>query len=481
MNDFLKRLGDILFSLLGLFFLAPFFIFIAFMIKRDSPGPVFFRGKRAGLNGEPFDILKFRTMYEHPESYRGPGITGNGDKRVTPVGQWLRATKLNELPQLLNVLKGEMSLVGPRPEDVEIAATWSKSTRETILSIRPGVTSPASILYRDEESLLSSSRVMDDYLQNVLPDKLRLDELYVTHHSFLSDIDIILWTVVSLLPAMKNQDIPEKHLYLGPVYRITRRYLSWFVIDFLTVFFVVGLIGVLWRSAGPLHLGVGVALKVALIIALLFSVVNYWLGLHKIVWRQEKASVSLDLAFSSAITTLVLMALNHIWKPAPFLPQGLLFNIGVFSFLGFLIARYRDRLLTGIASRWLWHRRYSAGLGEQVLIVGAGEASQLAIWLLQKSKFASAFSIVGMVDDNLYKQGTLVEGYPILGTTDETGMIAEEKHIGLILYAISNIKEKDKERILALCEATPARLVLIPDLLETIQSYFVPQDKKRQA
>ena len=478
LNNALKRFVDILAAFLGLLFLAPFFIFLAILIKQDTQGPVFFKGKRAGLNGKPFGILKFRTMYERPESYQGSRVTGNGDSRITRIGQWLRDTKLNELPQLVNVLRGEMSLVGPRPEDVDIAATWPQNAREAILSVRPGITSPASILYRDEESRLSSGRVMDEYLGNILPDKLRLDQLYVAHHTFLSDLDIILWTLVTFSPAMKRVSISEKRLYAGPVYKFTRRYISWFLLDMLTVLVAVGLAGLLWRSSGPLDLGWVVSIGVALTIAFLFGFMNSLLGLNRIAWRQAKSSFSLDLAFSSTIATLILLGINYLWPTGYFLPQGMLFITGLFAFLGCLTVRYRDRLLTGLASRWLWHRRRAGSLGEQVLIVGAGEASQLAIWFLEKSKFSSAFSIAGMADDDLFKQETLVEGYPVLGTTHDLLEIVEEKNIGLIMYSISNIQTQDKERILKLCQQTSARLVIIPDLLEIIQSHFIPKTEE---
>ncbi|MBT3322826.1 MAG: hypothetical protein HN392_11135 [Anaerolineae bacterium] len=477
-NNALKRFVDITTALLGLLFLSPLFIFLALLIKRDTSGPVFFKGKRAGLRGKPFSILKFRTMYERPESYQGPCVTGNGDPRITRIGQWLRDTKLNEFPQLINVLRGEMSLVGPRPEDFDIAATWPENARKIILSIRPGITSPASILYRDEESRLSSGRVMDEYLGNILPDKLRLDQLYVANHTFLSDLDIILWTFVTFFPAMKRVSIPEKRLYAGPVYRLTRRYISWFLLDTLTVLVAVGLAGLLWRSTGPLDLGWGVSVGVALAIALLFGFMNSLLGLNRITWRQAKLSFSLDLAFSSAIATSVLVGINSFWPTGGFLPAGMLLITGLFAFLGCLIVRYRDRLITGLASRWLWHRRRAGSLGEQVLIIGAGEASQLAIWFLEKSKFASAFSITGMVDDNLFKQETLVDGYPVLGTTHDLLEIVEEKNIGLIMYAISNIQIDEKDRILRLCQQTSVHLVIIPDLLNLIQSHFIPQSEE---
>ncbi len=477
MKNAFKRLVDIIAALLGLLLLSPLFVFLILLIKRDTRGPIFFRGKRAGFEGKPFNIFKFRTMHECPESYQGPCITAHEDPRITPTGQWLRDTKLNELPQLINVLKGEMSLVGPRPEDIDIAATWPEDARKAILSVRPGITSPAAVLYRDEESRLSSGRVMEDYLRNFLPDKLRLDELYVTHHSFISDLDVILWTLVTFFPAMKRVSVPEKNLFVGFVYRVIRRYFSWFVIDTLTVLAAVGVTGLLWRSTGPLDLGWSVSLGVALAIALLFGWMNYLLGLGRISWKQAKPSYSLDLAFSTAIATLVLVGINGFLPADPFLPQGMLLITGLLAFLGCLIVRYRDRLITGIVSRWLWHRRRASSVGERVLIIGAGKSSQLAIWLLEKSRYSPAYSIVGIVDDNLFKQETIVEGYPVLGTTHDLIDIVEDKDIGLIMYAISNIQAQDKERILTLCQQTSARLVIIPDLLDLIHSHFVPKSK----
>ena len=116
LRSFIKRLFDIVVSVIFLLFLGPVFTLIAIAIKRDSPGPVFYHGRRMGRWGKPFLILKFRTMYEDPKSYRGPKVTGHNDTRITPLGKWLRNTKINEMPQFWNVLKGEMSLVGPRPE-----------------------------------------------------------------------------------------------------------------------------------------------------------------------------------------------------------------------------------------------------------------------------------------------------------------------------------------------------------------------------
>ncbi len=473
-NVVLKRSFDIFASLFGLLLLAPFFVLIGFFIKRESPGPVFFKGPRMGKNQSIFYIWKFRTMYERVESYEGPSITAKGDARITPLGHWLRLTKINELPQLINVLFGEMSLVGPRPEVPEIAQDWPKDAKREVLSVQPGITSPASILYRDEEAMLIGNNSMDDYLRKILPDKLRLDQLYVRNHTFLSDLDVILMTLIVLLPTVRNTPIPEARLYVGPLSIFTHRIWNWFVIDSLIAFTAIAAAGILWRTGGPLELGVDVALLVGLIMALIFSLSNYLLGLHRVAWRYAPPALAIDLAFSGFLATLSIVAVNFSW-PGQQLPLGMLLFSGFFTFIGFTAARYRERLLMGLASRWVYHRNRFSPIGERVLIVGAGEYGQMAAWLMQKSAFASAYVILGMVDDDIHKQGMLIDGYPVVCGSRELARMVKDKDVGLILFAISNINPRERERILNICRKTNARVVIMPDILQILHTQLAQE------
>ena len=194
-------------------------------------------------------------MYERPASYAGPRLTAKDDPRVTPIGRWLRDTKLNELPQFWNVLKGEMSLVGPRPEDPEIAESWSPEVREELIKVRPGITSPASVLYRDEETMLQGGQLMENYLGAIMPSKHRLDQLYVRHRSFLLDLDSLLWTFLVLLPKVGASPPPENRLFLGPMTRLIRRYVSWFAIDTAVTLAAIAAVGLFWRTLGPIERG----------------------------------------------------------------------------------------------------------------------------------------------------------------------------------------------------------------------------------
>ena len=348
-----KRLFDILVLALGLILLSPVFAMVALYIRRTSHGPVFYRGARAGYQGKKFMILKFSTMVDGPVGEDGPRITAKDDPRITPTGRWLRITKLNEIPQLWNVLKGEMSLVGPRPEDPDIVATWTEKERQSILSIRPGITSPASIFFRDEERLLESGSVMEKYLSSIAPSKLRLDQIYANDHTFMGDLDIIFLTAVALLPGVRERPIPEHLLTWGPLRQLLTRHIYLFLIDVPVAFLAVAVSGAIWRTAGPLNLGLGPAVVLALVIALLFGLVNALLGMNRIAWSYARPSDALGLAASGAITTLVLISLNQftsLWVP---LPLGLWITISLLACFGFLVVRYRTRLVTGVASRWL--------------------------------------------------------------------------------------------------------------------------------
>lgn len=219
-----KRLFDVLVALMGLILLLPAFLIIAVYIWHDSKGPIFYRGKRVGRFGQVFDILKFRTMWEDAGSYTGSCLTVQDDPRITRVGSWLRSTKLNELPQLWNVLKGEMSLVGPRPEDPQLSEKWPEDVKREILSVRPGVTSPASVLYCNEELLLNSDHPMETYFEVILPDKLRLDLRYVRHSSFTLDLDILLWTLGILFTRSEALvNLSEEKLFAGPFTSLFRQ------------------------------------------------------------------------------------------------------------------------------------------------------------------------------------------------------------------------------------------------------------------
>ena len=193
-----KRIFDLLFSAVALLVLAPFLALIALAIRWDSAGPVLFRQERVGRGGRVFRIRKFRTMVVDAPA-RGPAITIGQDPRITPVGAWLRRTKLDELPQLVDVLCGHMSLVGPRPEVPQYVALYPADLRERVLSVRPGITDPVSLKLADEARVLAASADPErTYREELLPAKLREAVAYAEQASLWSDLRIITATVHAL-------------------------------------------------------------------------------------------------------------------------------------------------------------------------------------------------------------------------------------------------------------------------------------------
>ena len=475
-SRFLKRSLDLVASILGLLILSPVFGLIALVIKRSGPGPIYFRGPRMGKDEKLFTIIKFRTMYERLESYNGPVITAEDDKRITPLGRWLRDTKINELPQLWNVLRGEMSLVGPRPEEPEVAIQWPEAARQEILSVRPGITSPASVLYQHEEKMLKSANVMDDYLREIMPDKLRLDILYVRMHGFISDLDIIFDTLISLFPSADGRSIPESSLFSGFLNNFFRRHISWFVADSLTAFVAAGFVGAILRLSGPLNLGWGESIGIAVVMSLIFSLLNFLLGLGRVSWQKASPNLVFDLALSCGLATILMFGINWFWPGGGLIPPGMVIEIGIIALIGFVTIRYRQRLVTGLATRWLQLRHQTNALGERLLIVGAGDCGQLAGWLLNKSNLSEAFNVVGMVDDDPLKYKMRMDGYSVLGSTKDLPALVERNNIGVILYAITRIESAEQERILALCRSLPVRLVIIPDLIKILQDHLLPKE-----
>jgi hypothetical protein len=324
------------------------------------------------------------------------------------------------------------------------------------------------VAYHDEEKRLTAARVMDDYMEQILPDKLRLDQLYVRHHSFLTDLDALFWTFVILLPRLSGSSIPEGWLFGGPVTRLARRYLSWAFIDLCVAFLGLGLAGLLWRLRAPLNLGLGKAALIALLLALLFTLFNSLMGLKNVVWSRAAADDVLRLLLSCSLVTLTILGSQAVFLPGAGLPAGFLFSAGILVLAGFIAARYRLRLVTGLASRWIDMRRGGYGAGERALIVGAGEGGEFAAWLLDRSDFKRLYTPVGIADDDPAKQGMRFDGLKVLGTIADIPEVVRRRGVSVIFYAINKIEAADHQRILATCNRTGIRVVMLSEVVNTL-------------
>ena len=194
-----KRCFDLIFSILGVFFLFPFLFFIAVWIKLDSKGPIFFKQKRVGLYGKSIYVYKFRTMIPNAEN-KGLRLTVGRDSRITNSGYFIRKYKIDELAQLINVVKGNMSLVGPRPEVQEYIDKYPDKIKQKVLSVKPGITDYASIEFKDESSMLQSAEDPETvYIDEILPVKQMYYLKYVNEKSLLLDFKLIIKTIIALV------------------------------------------------------------------------------------------------------------------------------------------------------------------------------------------------------------------------------------------------------------------------------------------
>jgi len=197
----MKRLFDIICSLFGLISISPIFLVVPILIKLDSKGPVFFKQWRIGKDGKQFKVYKFRTMLQDADKV-GSLITAGNDQRITRIGKLLRRYEIDELPTLINVLKGDMSIVGPRPEVPKYLKHYNRKYRE-VLSVRPGITDLGTMKFRDEAKYLNGQNHGEIYEKEILPQKLDLYLEYVHNNSFFFDLKIILKTIVLILKQRK--------------------------------------------------------------------------------------------------------------------------------------------------------------------------------------------------------------------------------------------------------------------------------------
>jgi lipopolysaccharide/colanic/teichoic acid biosynthesis glycosyltransferase len=206
----IKRCLDIGIAILLFIAFSPLFVALSLLVACTSRGPLLYRQRRVGRRGRIFEICKFRTMHRDADRC-GPAVTSTDDARITPVGRWLRENKLDELPQLINVIQGEMSLVGPRPQVVQFVDHFDPTLREVVLRMRPGITGPTALYFRHEEHLLADKADREDYyIREILPVKLAMDAEYVQTRSLGKDIAILCKTIGLFLFALLKRLVTSR-------------------------------------------------------------------------------------------------------------------------------------------------------------------------------------------------------------------------------------------------------------------------------
>lgn len=462
-DDIARRTVDLLIAAIGLIFLSPLFVLLAFWIKVDSTGPVFYMAKRVGRYGQPFLLYKFRSMVSDADK-RGPGITTAGDRRVTAVGRFLRRTKLDELPQLINVLRGEMSLVGPRPEDPRYVALYTHAQRR-ILEHRPGITSAASLTYRREEELLSGDNWELIYRSEVMPAKIQIDLDYFSHRSLFSDLSLILRTVMATL-SIKLPTFSYRSLT-----GLRMRYLM--TIDLLLIIIALVTSFVIRYEA---LISIWPYLQenwiIFFVAALVRLPIYYCFHLYYRLWRYASMAELRMIVFASVISSFIIYVINFDFLPyfhLPHCPSRSIWALeGVLSmaFLGgtrLLLRILQERMHPSDLARL----RAVVDKPSKVLVAGAGDAGAVILREMQMNP-RLGLKPVGFIDDDLAKRRLSVHGIPILGDRYAIPELVKTHAIDQIIIAMPTAPGKVIRDVVQICEQAGIHPHTIPGIYELL-------------
>jgi FlaA1/EpsC-like NDP-sugar epimerase/lipopolysaccharide/colanic/teichoic acid biosynthesis glycosyltransferase len=442
----MKRLLDVVLSATGLLLLSPVLAAVAVAIKREGGGPVLFRQKRVGRDFRPFRILKFRTMVPGAERL-GPGITPGSDPRVTRLGAFLRWTKLDELPQLWNVLRGDMSLVGPRPELPHYARLFEDDYRE-ILRVRPGITDVASLVYRDEAGRLALEQDPERaYVDTILPEKIRLARIYVSRAGLGYDMKIIVETLLVLVwPARRLEQLFDR---LGRVHRTTALLVQaalavianqaamWLVFD-----------GALTRPTFDVIL-LGLPVLVVLRTLCLWS---FHLDLDR--WRYVGLRELAALAVATGVGTAAFFVVTRLVPALSSYPRSVIVVDFVLCLLALAGARVLRRAQREFRDRTLNTRR--------TLVVGGGDAAERIVRDLQQDPHGR-FEVVGLVGGDRGEAGLRVHAVPILGGVEQLDDLLRAIRPDEIVLVAAGVPAERLDAAVRSCRACGAAVRIVSE------------------
>ena len=453
----LKRLFDIFASSFGLILMAPFFIVIAILIKLDSPGPVFFRQTRMGKGFQPFSILKFRTMVKEASKLGGP-LTVAGDTRITKFGRFLRENKIDELPQLWNILKGEMSVVGPRPEVQQYSERF-QSDFASVLSVRPGLTDLASLWYLEEASLLSQAADPEkDYLEKVLPHKLKFAHLYLQHQSFWFDLAVMGQTLINLL-GIKYQVLQLPALEFEAKKSPPRLWtlLRMGLLEYrrpLIVLFDLALVSCTNYCAFWLRFDGMIPAEVYQLfwktlpwLIICRAMAFYIFRLNEGLWRYTSLWDLQRIVGGVFFSTLIFFILVDVDLGYTGYPRTVYVIDSLLLIIGLVAVRLPFRYTRELA---VWRKQ------KGVLIVGTEDA---AARVVQDMKMHPSYQYypIGLVANHRLLVGTFIHGVRVLGTIADIAQIVT--------------KRKPEEVVIALDKSHPT---IIQDIVKVLASFEVP-------
>jgi len=461
-----KRLFDLVAALAGLALLWPLFIVIALAIKLDSPGPVFFRQLRIGRHGVPFRLFKFRTMRVTDEG-GGPQITIGDDTRITRVGAFLRRHKLDELPQLLDVARGTMSLVGPRPEVPRYVQQYPPQRREQVLSVRPGITDFASLRYRNESELLARAADPErEYVEVIMPEKLRVAGNYVEHASMRSDLMLLGLTLKTLFAPVAPMRRMDRLMSKTGLWQRLDRLLShpWRRRMLLTVAFDAAVVLGAWHLTYLFRLGFErwqpgrpwyddyVSFGV---VAVYLTFIQLF-GVRGAMWRffgfDDFRRLALAcLCAGPLCATAVLMAqLVEV-------SRAVLVLHPLFTLLALALSR--------MALRVVWEHAHGRSTGDDgtrryAIIVGANLVAQR---LLAGLHLRHGWHVLMLLDDAPALHGMRIGGVTVQGPIERLRDPALTLGATHVIIALSHEQTAQREHALALALETGLEVLTVPD------------------
>ncbi len=501
-----KRIIDILLTLNALIVFSPLLILAAIGIKLSSPGPILYGAKRVGQNGKHFTMYKFRTMTVQ----QGTGaslITARNDRRIFPFGALLRKLKIDELPQLFNILRGDMSIVGPRPEDVNIVEKYFTAEYRRTLLVKPGLASPGSIYnYTHGEKILGQQETEKLYVEKLLPTKMALELVYTFEASLAYDIQIIFRTFCTVFAIARGRDLfsnppeirraqqlgilrqpapvvnddtpavaPESrvHDFASWILKMRNRHI--FGLDLIAICVVSFLSFVIsengnwpWskESINGLLLFGSMALFVNLSIF-------YSVGLYDRYWRYAGLNDLIKVATASGWSTLILFILSEAVRNFTFgnVIQNVSINflMPILFGLFFFWAAAGNRLALRVASRWQ-RQAHSDEPEQQILIVGAGEAGRIVVnEILANPQLG--MRVIGFVDDDELKQNAHIENLPVMGTISEIPKLVGQYRVRQIIVAMPSAPLSRQHEVMTICKQCDVITHNLPGVYQLLAGY----------
>lgn len=467
----LKRVFDVVAALLGLLLLAPVFLVVAVAIKLESPGPVFFRQVRVGRHGVPFRIFKFRTMAAAPaQAAAGPELTVAGDARITRVGAVLRRYKIDELAQLIDVVRGTMSLVGPRPEVPRYVAVYSDEQRERVLSVRPGITDFASLKFRDENTLLAAATDPErEYRQVILPEKLRVSMDYVDFASLANDMRVLGLTLRTVfVPESATRAMKEivfHKAFWGRVDRafawahLHRRWLA-HLADAVTIL-------VAWHVTYLFRLGIErweperpwYDTWVSLGVVVVYLLCLQWGGVRRSMWRYFAFDDFRRLWLACAVAGLASAAGVRMAELVG-VPRAVLVLHPLFVLFGLALVRMMYRMLQEHASALA---NGDTDTSHYVIVLGAGS---LARRLVAGMHRRHGWHVMMLLDDDPDLAGASIAGVRVAGgleTLRDPGATFGATHA---ILAFDQPSPELLQRATELARACQLTVLTVPDPTE---------------